>query len=787
MTQTEKRPKPAKRKKGKQREAPGPPEDSIALRVVVCLMAIFCIVTSCSFVPTPIYLIVLYALAAVAGSYLSYHHRYEKNRLLGILTVVGVGAVIYAFGKELIDGLYSAHGFDMHVPTVHAVAGTFAMHTFELRTRKEINLSALVGLALMCLISPLAKNLYYGICVVLYICLGGIMLYYECYSRTSQSWLSKPIGNAPIIASMASDPARRRRTATGSAVTVVSLLPLLSAVLFAVMPRGDAMVDRVRAWSQLKMQDGLLQAGEFARNSASSQRDHYLPRRRRAAGKSGPAGAPGPNQADNQRNGGSSPGRPGAHVRTSGPQTMQQRVENENAEQSFSLRAPHPKTDSQVIYRVWSDRSLYLRRFCYDTCDGKDWFSSDRNHEDPIASDREGVYDLTSLPAFKPAPPVPSMTVTQKYEIEMELGKVLSVGWMPQKIASNSSTLTGDRFGTVRSPNRLPVGTKYIVVSQVPIYNLNNMRQEAPIDLSAANKIRKDLENCLQLPDSHDDHITELARTVAGQDNANWFAKAERITTYLRANYTYNAAPKPVSGNAINSFLFKEKQGDCRDFASAFVILCRCVGIPTRCVAGYIPGDFNLFFGGREVRLKHAHAWGEVYLPNYGWVPFDATPGGVMPGSESEHSYDVFKNLNGRSRAGQQTELDAMLKTFEKIVVASLATMISAFLAWNIFQRWKKWRHYELHIHPASKLYHKMLQDLKKLPVVKQPPDTPQDVQDRVAAACLGLAQTGKPRPELSDTVNEFIEIYSQCYFGDKQGKLPELQQLREKIHELVN
>jgi hypothetical protein len=91
-----------------------------------------------------------------------------------------------------------------------------------------------------------------------------------------------------------------------------------------------------------------------------------------------------------------------------------------------------------------------------------------------------------------------------------------------------------------------------------------------------------------------------------------------------------------------------------------------------------------------------------------------------------------------------------------------------------------------MNVHPASKLYHQLLRDLKKVHVVKKQSDTPQNVLERVAEACQGLEQKGKPLPELPDTVNQFIEAYSQCYFGEKSAKLPELQELRERIRELV-
>lgn len=55
--------------------------------------------------------------------------------------------------------------------------------------------------------------------------------------------------------------------------------------------------------------------------------------------------------------------------------------------------------------------------------------------------------------------------------------------------------------------------------------------------------------------------------------------------------------------------------------------MLRAAGVPAQLVAGYGTGDYNALTGYYEVRANDAHAWAEVYFPDYGWVPFDPTPG----------------------------------------------------------------------------------------------------------------------------------------------------------------
>jgi transglutaminase-like putative cysteine protease len=61
-------------------------------------------------------------------------------------------------------------------------------------------------------------------------------------------------------------------------------------------------------------------------------------------------------------------------------------------------------------------------------------------------------------------------------------------------------------------------------------------------------------------------------------------------------------------------------KGDCTEYSDLFVALCRAKNIPARVASGYTVG-----FGQTATK----HNWAEVYLQDYGWVPFDPTAGDV--------------------------------------------------------------------------------------------------------------------------------------------------------------
>jgi len=73
------------------------------------------------------------------------------------------------------------------------------------------------------------------------------------------------------------------------------------------------------------------------------------------------------------------------------------------------------------------------------------------------------------------------------------------------------------------------------------------------------------------------------------------------------------------------------RTGYCEQFAASMAVLARALGIPTRVVWGFTPGEVSTQPDGTElitVRDTNAHAWVEVWLSPYGWVAFDPTPRG---------------------------------------------------------------------------------------------------------------------------------------------------------------
>jgi len=134
-----------------------------------------------------------------------------------------------------------------------------------------------------------------------------------------------------------------------------------------------------------------------------------------------------------------------------------------------------------------------------------------------------------------------------------------------------------------------------------------------------------DMHKYLRLP-FESGRISALAHEVVGRQVKN-FAKAARIESFLRNNYTYSLSVSnpPPRVSAIEDFLFNSKKGYCEHYATAMVLMLRALGIPSRVVTGFSGGELNNYGGYIIVRESDAHSWVEAAIDNK-WMRFDPTP-----------------------------------------------------------------------------------------------------------------------------------------------------------------
>ncbi|WP_329793286.1 transglutaminase domain-containing protein [Lentzea sp. DG1S-22] len=142
------------------------------------------------------------------------------------------------------------------------------------------------------------------------------------------------------------------------------------------------------------------------------------------------------------------------------------------------------------------------------------------------------------------------------------------------------------------------------------------------------------------------------------------YEKAVALEQVVRLNRRPDAeAPVGSSYARLETFLFGAPgesgagAGTAEQFASAYAVLARAVGLPTRVVVGFQPVPEEN--GERIVRAADATAWPEVYFSGWGWVAFDPVSG----------------NGSGPSAASKREVLNRLASTTAKPTPTSLPSV----------------------------------------------------------------------------------------------------------------
>ncbi len=106
----------------------------------------------------------------------------------------------------------------------------------------------------------------------------------------------------------------------------------------------------------------------------------------------------------------------------------------------------------------------------------------------------------------------------------------------------------------------------------------------------------------------------------------------DKLANYLRTGFALDpASPAGHSAGRLDQFLRVDRSGSAEQFASAFAVMARTLGYPTRVVVGY---KLVAQTDGQPRALEfitsaNYHVWAEVHFDNLGWVAFDPTPSGA--------------------------------------------------------------------------------------------------------------------------------------------------------------
>jgi transglutaminase-like putative cysteine protease len=224
-------------------------------------------------------------------------------------------------------------------------------------------------------------------------------------------------------------------------------------------------------------------------------------------------------------------------------------------------------------------------------------------------------------------------SVRQRYRI-IQLGE----RWLPaayRPVAIDTPAIVVSASDTLVSARDTLEGLEYAVDSK-----LAPTREQLGESEQAATEgpVPEELERYTELPESLPPVISRTAREVVASVGAQTpYAMAEALRDYFRSElFTYDLNVDPSDGTSAIAAFLEDRRGFCVQFASAYAVMARSLGIPARVAVGFTPGtlDGDVY----TVRSHDAHAWPELWLNGLGWTHlFDPTPaaGSADPGGSS--------------------------------------------------------------------------------------------------------------------------------------------------------
>lgn len=290
---------------------------------------------------------------------------------------------------------------------------------------------------------------------------------------------------------------------------------------------------------------------------------------------------------------------------------------------------------TDVLFEVETDEAAYWRVATLERFDGDAWHeeTTSRNELDgadvggprpPLTHSEEIGYSLVSTGLGGDALPTAPTAVVVRSEGDAEL-----------RVDPDS--------GNVFVPSGIETGDAFTVVSALPDVNYKELRRADPGTSEAL------APTYFEVPRPPAVEVMTLLEEWT-EEAKTPYEKLVAIQGQLRG-YAYTLTPESPRGeDYVADFMLRTRAGYCQQYATAFAMSARYLGFPARVSVGFLPGERDLGSGTSLVRGEDAHAWPEVFFPEYGWIAFEPTPrggfGAVPPTYTSEPIEDGLAGIN---------------------------------------------------------------------------------------------------------------------------------------------
>ena len=179
-------------------------------------------------------------------------------------------------------------------------------------------------------------------------------------------------------------------------------------------------------------------------------------------------------------------------------------------------------------------------------------------------------------------------------------------------------------------PASTPADTRITLDFQLmrrqPVTQLLAYRMVSNPDYVDAPELKSTLRSmALELPDRLNPRTWKMVRQWRTQIPDDRDFVRQVLNYFNQEDFHYSLQAPLLGRHAVDEFLFETRVGYCEHYASAFAVMMRMAGIPSRVVTGYQGGWYSELGNYVLVRQSDAHAWAEVWLQGSGWTRTDPT------------------------------------------------------------------------------------------------------------------------------------------------------------------
>jgi len=270
------------------------------------------------------------------------------------------------------------------------------------------------------------------------------------------------------------------------------------------------------------------------------------------------------------------------------------------------------------------------------------------------------------------------------------------------------------------------------------------------------------IEHYIHIPESVPERVLYLAREITATEPTA-YDRALAIEAYVRQfPYTLDVPQPPQSRDIVDYFLFDLQKGYCDYYASAMVVLARASGLPARLVTGFVSGNYNAEQDTFIVTADQAHAWVEIYFPEYGWIPFEPTGGRDPIDRPKEISEKIFPDWDQSFEPITAPRI-ALIKDLWGYV--TLSVLFLATLGWGAWLGVDRWWLGRLSAKRASeKIYRRLYQYGARLGVVVVPEMTPYEFSHEFTAVLTTLGSNNLYEARWSAPAREMLTAITDDY-----------------------